>query len=462
MILTISTTHQPNGDLGYLLHKHPDKLQTFNLSFGKAHIFYPENSQEKTSCSLLLDINPISIIRNKKGQSLSMQDYVNDRPYVCSSFMSTAISQLLGSALNGRCNDRPEIVKKAIPLTLHLATVSAKGGIDAINKCFEPLGYEIEAKSFLIDENFPEWGESNYFELTLKNTITLKDALSHLYVLLPVLDKSKHYYITKEEIEKLLEKGENWLKNHPNSEYIIYSYFKKKRSLGKDAMSQLMAEEEDQKEVKNEIEINPIIEEKRVSLHELRLNRVLEEVKKSNAKTVIDLGCGEGRLIQKLLTESIEKIVGLDISYQSLEIAKKRLKMNLMGQSQLDRIELIHGALTYCDERMKGFDCATLVEVIEHVDENRLDTLAKVVFDYAKPTSVILSTPNVEYNILYDNLHEDKFRHNDHRFEWSRKTFENWANSVAKIYDYTVIFDGIGDEQENVGTPSQLAVFTKK
>ncbi len=463
MLLTISTTYQPATDLGYLLHKHPDKVQTFKLNFGKAHVFYPESNEQKSTFSLLLDINPISIVRDRKKEALSMADYVNDRPYVSSSFMSTTITKVLGTALNGTCNDRPELVKQAIPLEVNLSAVSAKGGISAIEKVFAPLGYEIEAKGFLTDEKFPEWGESNYFELTLKNTITLKDLLTHLYVLLPVLDNNKHYYISRDEIEKLISKGGDWLQDHPAKNYIIRRYFKKKYGFGNEAfdrLNQLKAEEENNEEENTEPEE---VKEKRISLHNQRLNLVTEEIVKSGAKTVVDLGCGEGKLMQRLIPiNGISKIIGMDISFQTLQVAKRRLHIENMSKVQQERIQLIHGALTYRDHRIEGFDCATLVEVIEHLDEPRLEALERVVFEFAKPKTVLLTTPNGEYNIMYENLVGGLFRHNDHRFEWSRKEFKEWAFRVATTHGYDVTFENVGEEDKDVGAPSQMAIFRLK
>jgi 3' terminal RNA ribose 2'-O-methyltransferase Hen1 len=219
MILNITTTRFPATDLGYLLHKHPDKFQTFELSVGNAHVFYPEKGINKTTVSLLLDIDPIDLVRGTKnlsGDGFTLGQYVNDRPYVASSFMSVAISKVFSSALNGKCNEKPELVDEKLPFEVTISVVPApKGGETLIRKLFEPLGYEVELTKHILDEKFPEWGDSKYFSLKLKNQLTTKELLSHLYVLIPVLDNDKHYYICEDEIEKLLQKGEGWLKDHP-------------------------------------------------------------------------------------------------------------------------------------------------------------------------------------------------------------------------------------------------------
>ena len=117
MLLTISTTHNPATDLGYLLYKHPDRFQSFDLSFGSGHVFYPESSESRCTACLMLDVDPVEMARGRRrGDNSVLAHYVNDRPYVASSFMSTAISQLFGSALAGRCKDRSELVEQPLPL----------------------------------------------------------------------------------------------------------------------------------------------------------------------------------------------------------------------------------------------------------------------------------------------------------------------------------------------------------
>ena len=242
MLLTISTTHQPATDLGYLMHKHPDKVQEFKLSsYGKVQIFYPEATLEKCTLALLLDINPLILSRGNqhRNNSFPLQPYVNDRPYVASSFMSHAFSRVLSSALDGHCEDRPELVKTPIPLTVTISVISAKGGQKAIHQLFEPLGYQIEAIPYRLDETFENWGNSTYFTITLQNTVTLSACLRHLYLLMPVLDGDKHYWVGQMEVDKLLEKGEGWLPQHPAKEWITKRYLKYQKSLSNRAMKLL-------------------------------------------------------------------------------------------------------------------------------------------------------------------------------------------------------------------------------
>jgi len=461
MLLNITTTHKPATDLGYLLHKHPDKLQSIDLSIGKAHIFYPESSDEKTTVALLLDIDPIDMVRgnrNFSGKRFSLGQYVNDRPYVASSFMSVAIAKAFSTAMNGKCSKKPDLVKIKMPFEIDISVLPApKGGELLIRKMFEPLGYKVELERHILDEQFISWGDSKYFTLKLRHTITLQELLSHLYVLIPALDNDKHYYVSQNEIEKLLEKGKGWLSEHPEKEQITKRYLYNLHSLSRQALERLN-EDVNSDELQAEKETEDV--KRKETLHQQRLSLVLEKLKESGAQSVLDLGCGEGKLIRMLLKQKqFNKISGMDVSYQELTRCKDRLHWEEMAPRQKERINLFQGALTYRDKRLEGFDAAAIVEVIEHLDENRLKSFERVVFECAKPKTVVLTTPNGEYNVLFENMEADTMRHSDHRFEWTRNEFETWANQVANTNNYKVQFLPIGEEDEKVGAPSQMAIF---
>lgn len=218
--------------------------------------------------------------------------------------------------------------------------------------------------------------------------------------------------------------------------------------------------------IENEEEVSPndqVKEEKKISLHQQRLNKALDELKLSGAQSVLDLGCGEGKLLKLLMKEAqFDNIVGMDVSYRTLEIAKVRLNYERLPQKQKERLRLIHGSLTYRDKRLKGFDAAAVIEVIEHLDLSRLASFERVVFESARPLTVVITTPNAEYNVKYEALSEGAFRHSDHRFEWTRAEFERWASGIATKYNYEVRFEPIGDWDEEVGAPSQMGVFKIK
>ena len=377
MLLTISTSHKPATDLGFLLHKHPDRCQTFELSFGQAHVFYPASTAERCTACLLLDVDPVRLVRGKGDWKGGLLDqYVNDRPYVASSLMSVAIAQVFGSALAGRCKDRAELVETPIPLAARLDVLPVRGGEELLQRIFEPLGYAIAAQRHPLDEQFPEWGDSPLFTVNLEQTTTLSALLQHLYVLIPVFDLRKHYYIGQDEVEKLFSKAGGWLADHPERELIARRYLARRPGLARQAIARLVAEESprelDDDDAPDAASTGEA-EQREQSLHEQRLGAVLAVIRASGAKRVLDLGCGEGKLLRQLLADrQFTQIVGMDVSIRSLEIAHRRLKLDRLPDRQRERIRLVHGALTYRDQRLAGFDAAAVVEVIEHLDPARL------------------------------------------------------------------------------------------
>ncbi|AMR26543.1 3' terminal RNA ribose 2'-O-methyltransferase Hen1 [Hymenobacter psoromatis] len=514
MLLTISTTHQPATDLGYLLHKNPARLQSVEITGGQAHVFYPEATAERCTAALLLDLDPIGLVRGRDGapgEGFALEEYVNDRPYVASSFLSVALSKAFGTAMNGTCKDRPALPAEALPLAITVAVVSAPGP-DWPRRLFEPLGYEVETDAYPLDPTQPEWGDSQYYTLHLRHDgLRLQDVLTHLYVLLPVLDNDKHYYVDQNEAEKLLHRGGDWLPRHPERGFITRRYLRYRALYVNPALARLLETEEvvddpsadpslpdplsrgegepdDSQELteqKSELEklkleaSSPSPQERglggevpaggkvptegdqRLSLHDQRLQQVAHEIYQLAPKRVLDLGCGEGKLLRLLLRQpKIEYILGMDVSHQALARAAVRLHLAEMPPRQRARLNLIQGSLLYRDDRLAGFDAAALVEVIEHLDPGRLAALEAVVFGHARPAHVFVTTPNADYNQRYERLAAGTFRHADHRFEWSRAEFAAWATAVAARHGYQVRLVGMGEEMEGVGAPSQMAVFT--
>lgn len=464
MLLTITTTQSPATDLGYLLHKHPAKCQKFDLSFGCAHVFYPEADDARCTAALLLDVDPIGMVRNRRGprgDRGTLGQYVNDRPYVASSFLSVAIAQVYGSALGGRCKDQPELIDQCWPLEARLAVVPCRGGEAFLRDLFEPLRYEVSAQRHVLDAKFPDWGDSSYHTVTLRSERPLKELLAHLYVLIPVLDNDKHYWVGDDEVEKLLRFGEGWLTNHPQKEQITRRYLKHQPSLARQAIARLIAEEiPDADNLDEPRDQEEEAAEEKISLNEQRLGTVLSVLDNSGAKRVIDLGCGEGKLLRELLkNRAIEQIVGLDVAHRALEMAANRLRLDRLPPIQRRRIELIHGSLMYRDERLAGFDAATVVEVIEHLDPPRLSAFERVLFEGAKPKLVVVTTPNREYNVMWESLPAGQMRHHDHRFEWTREEFQDWARRIADRFGYDVRFLPVGPEDAEVGPPTQMGVF---
>ena len=333
MLLTVSTTHRPATDLGFLVHKNPGRFQSFKLPFGRADVFYPEAESHRATVALLLNIDPVGLVRPKPGAPKGggwLEQYVNDRPYVASSHLSVAIAKVFGSALAGTSRDRPDLAERAIPLEARIPVVPSREGADLIGNLFEPLGYAVGIEGCPLDERFPEWGPSPYFSVRLAATTRLRDLLAHLYVLLPVLDDHKHYWVGDDEVAKLLRFGEGWLDGHPLRELISRRYLKHQRGLVDQALVQLLdagptdpgatAIRHEQAEKQLETPLR---------LSEQRMQAVLDALRSLGAAKVLDLGCGEGRLIGSLLSEpSVRSITGIDVSLRALATARRRLRLD--------------------------------------------------------------------------------------------------------------------------------------
>ncbi|WP_105968648.1 3' terminal RNA ribose 2'-O-methyltransferase Hen1 [Streptomyces geranii] len=477
MFLTISTTgtaERPATDLGYLLHKHPDNAQTFSTSYGTAHVLYPEASAERCTAALLLEVDAVALVRRGKGKGrggapdAALAQYVNDRPYAASSLLAVALSAVFSTAMKGQCRAKPELPGETRPLRVEVPAVPARGGADLVRQLFAPLGWTVTAEPVVLDPEFPEWGDSRYVRLVLESeSLTLAEALRHLYVLLPVLDDAKHYWVAPDEVDKLLRAGEGWLAEHPEQKLITSRYLSRRWSLTREAMERLelvrLAETDDSEveEIDNAVEEETETEERPTPLAVQRRDAILAALRASGAARVLDLGCGQGQLVQALLKDpAFTEIVGVDVSMRALTIASRRLKLDRMGERQAARVQLLQGSLAYTDKRLKGYDAAVLCEVVEHLDLPRLPALEYAVFGAARPRTVLVTTPNVEYNVRWETLPAGHSRHSDHRFEWTREEFRAWATTVAERHGYEAEFVPVGPDDPEVGPPTQMAVFT--
>ncbi|GHD89023.1 3' terminal RNA ribose 2'-O-methyltransferase Hen1 [Streptomyces naganishii] len=505
MFLTITTTgtpERPATDLGFLLHKHPDKAQAFSTSHGRAHVLYPEAATDRCTAALLLEVDAVALVRRGKGKGragapdATLAQYVNDRPYAASSLLAVALGNVFSSAMRGVCAARPELPSRVRPLRIEVPALPARGGPALVHRLFEPLGWRVTAEPIALDGEFPEWGDSRYVRLVLESeSVTLAQALRHLYVLLPVLDDAKHYWVSSDEVDKLLRAGEGWLPEHPEQKLITSRYLSRRWSLTRQALERLelvrLAEADDSEveEIDNAVpaetetgtdaetgtETGPGTEtgteagtgteteadEKPTPLAVQRRDAILAALQEAGAARVLDLGCGQGQLVQALLKDvRFTEIVGVDVSVRALTIASRRLRLDRMGERQAARVELRQGSLVYTDKRLKGYDAAVLSEVVEHVDLPRLPALEYAVFGAAHPRTVVVTTPNVEYNVRWESLPAGHVRHGDHRFEWTREEFRAWAGAVAERHGYGVRFEAVGPEDPEVGAPTQMAVFT--
>ncbi|GGO20756.1 3' terminal RNA ribose 2'-O-methyltransferase Hen1 [Microbispora bryophytorum] len=505
MLLTISTTLRPATDLGFLLHKHPDRVQEFEQSSGMARVFYPEAGEDRCTAALLLEIDPVRLARSRGSSSpdFSLGQYVNDRPYAASSLLASALADVFRTARTGRCASRQALADGPIPLEIGLPALPCRGGADLAHRLFGPLGWEVGAEAVPLDPGFPEWGESRYVRLALRGNVRLADALNHLYVLLPVLDDAKHYWLAGDEVDKLVRAGEGWLAGHPDKGLITRRYLGRRWALTRAAFARLAELGDDVEEsLDPPVEEEPGAEavsddrpadeprdnlsdkpgdkpedkpgdqpedkpgdgagEERVPLNTLRREAVVAVLREVGARTVLDLGCGSGQLLSALLADpAFAKVAGMDVSARALAMADRRLRTDRMPDAKRARLELFQGSLTYTDARLAGYDAAVLMEVVEHVDPPRLPALERVVFGTARPAHVIVTTPNVEHNVRYELLAGAR-RHPDHRFEWSRAEFARWVAGVCETYGYAADVRPVGEDDPEVGPPTQMAVFSRR
>jgi 3' terminal RNA ribose 2'-O-methyltransferase Hen1 len=473
VLLTITTTLDQATDLGFLLHKHPDRVQRFEQSFGTAHVFYPDAEDRHCTAALLLDVDPVKLVRTRgRGTpDFSLGQYVNDRPYAASSLLASAMANVFRTAMRGRCDSRPGLAESPIPLEIVLPALPCRGGPGQAERFFGPLGWDVSAVPVPLDPEFAEWGDSRYVTLTLTGTLRLADALNQLYVLLPVLDDAKHYWLAPDEVDKLIRAGAGWLAAHPVRGAISRRYLANRRGLVRTALGRLAdaedAPEEELDPVQVEEEPTPTEDEaqkeKSVSLAEHRLQAVVHALRDENARRVIDLGCGSGKLLARLLKDDFfSEVSGTDVSHRALSHAWRRLRWNDRPRRENDRVrDVFQGALTYADERFGGYEAAVLMEVVEHIDPPRLSAVERVVFGHAAPRVVVVTTPNAEHNVRYDGLAPGAMRHSDHRFEWTRAEFRAWADRVAAAHGYRVRHVPVGDDDPEVGAPTQLGVFSR-
>jgi 3' terminal RNA ribose 2'-O-methyltransferase Hen1 len=459
MLMTITCEGPHAQDFGFLIHKNPASVFERQLAFGRVTLFYTENMPERASVALVFDIDPVSLVRDG-NRAAALEQYVNDRPYVASSFTSVAIREAFSSALAGKSKDRPDLVARPLPLRASVPAVHARGDVAIVERLFSPLGYEVAVQHRQLDERYPAWGDGELVSLEIAGVQTVHDLLSHLYVLLPVLDAAKHYYIGEDEVQKLLAHGAGWLEHHPEKTLIANRYLKHRRGLVHDALSQLTI---GQPEVDADEQAREDALEAAPRLHDARIAAVVAALRDAMppVRRIVDMGCGEGRLLQALLPDpAFTELVGVDVSTAMLAIAEKRLNLERLPIAVRDRVRLIQGSVLYRDQRLEGYDAVTLVEVIEHIAEERLDVVRAVVFGRLRPRMVVMTTPNAEYNVRFPTLPSGRTRHADHRFEWTRDQFMTWCEEAIP-FGYSVRHGHVGLEDPVVGPPTQMAIFER-
>ena len=463
MLLTLRTTHAPATDLGYLLHKNPARAQSFDLSFGQAHVFYPEVTRRRCTAALLLDVDPVALVRGpaRRGADAGA---VRQRPPVCRLLVPErrarpGLRQRPGRALQGAARNWPR--RRCRWKRAGSRPQPGRGRVSCA-ACSSRWATPSRRKPTRWTPTFPDWGDSPYFSVTLTGTVRLADLLTHLYVLIPTLDSGKHYAIGDDEVEKLIRKGEGWLAAHPEKETIVRRYLKAPALAGAGRPGAAHAGRGAGGR-RGRGAARPRGRGRRAQDQPARAapGRGPGGAERRAARSACwTWAAAKGACWSLLLQErQFTDILGMDVSYRSLEMAQDKLRLDRLPPMQRER-DHAHARLADLPRRAAGrLRAAAVVEVIEHLDPPRLAAFERVLFEFARPKTVVVTTPNVEYNPKFETLPAGQFRHKDHRFEWTRAEFQSWADGICERFGYTARFLPIGPEDAEVGAPSQMAVF---
>lgn len=482
MYFSLTSIGPAAADLSFLLRKHPDKVQRFDLPTGVATVFFPESSAERAEMTMVLTVDPIELIRNKSirhGAGFPLGQFVNDRPYATTSLVSHAVAKVFSSAMTGGLASDPEAPFRRTDITLRLPALPVVAhrelaGADLVRALFEPLGWTIAATPLPADPQHPEWGDSRYLDVTLSAHTTVADALRQFCALVPVVTDAQHYWVSSNQAEALVRLGtligseasseppadlasRSWLAGHSLAELIVRRYLVHQRDLVDECWALLGGLPDAEGETGHAEKVT----QRAPRLADLRSAAIHAQLSGLGATSVVDMGCGEGALLRVLSRDaSFRRLIGTDVDSRALRRAAESLNLFDADERLRDRVQLLHSSATYRDDRLKGADALVLMEVIEHLDADRLPTLVDTVFGFTRPGHVLVSTPNIEYNAFYPTPFETGYRHSDHRFEFTRAEFEEWASGIGEAYGYTVRFAGIGEADPEHGASTQMAVFT--
>lgn len=439
MLLTLSTTYQPATDLGYLLHKNPFRAQAFQVSFGKVYVFYPEARETQCSASLLVDLDLTGLIQERRifpRDRYISSPYLTDLPFCASAFLSSAIAQVLGTAMIGQSRERPELAKMPIPLKAEIMLLVSKEE-SRFAQIFEPLGYTVSVQKNLNQPaSIPLY---SYYTLILEKECLLSELLSHLYVLLPIFDLEKHFWFRDYELDRFLQRGEGWLEKHPHYKSIVKSYERQPGSPLERAVTRILGDTlQEEKET-----FNPFASAQESPLLE-KLTQILKELR---AKKIVDLRCREGHLLKRLSVEpTFEEIVGMDISSEMLE--KSRVYLHLEEEQQGSKVRLIHGSLIYHDKYLQDFDTVVLVSALPYHEKEKRSRLEKILFEYTHPEHLVFA-----HSVFR------KMSPNENASDWTQEQFQQWGQEITKQFPYTVTFSSL---ENSAPQTQQIAVFSKK
>lgn len=446
MQLTIRATGDNVKAISYLVSKNPENLYERNQKGHLVRMFYSKFADKELEMTVFVTPDPLELMQNKSN-SFDITHYINDREFAVSSIFCSFIRSALGTALNGQPKEEyAQWVGHEFPFVLELGPVASTLSDQQLKDLFEPMGYQVDIERPEIHYSFQLKESSTVRTLTLTGYQTLQNSLRHLFVLIPVIDNYKHYFIDEKEIEKLERYGDGWLEEHPMREMIYRQAlrFKEIYSLVESPNTEEKPEE-------------PV---RKVRLNEMRYEKIVETAKLLKPNSIVDFGSGEGKLAVQLgFINGVQEVLAVEPSQAATLKAVKRFE-KVKDRSSFIEPTTLWGSLFYYDERLKGKDLIILCEVIEHIDAQRLPKAFDTILNLYAPESLIITTPNQEYNEIYDM--EDHFRHDDHRFEWTRQEFQEWCKARNHLDLYELEFSGIGEENLNQGFPTQMCVFKRK
>ncbi|MFF2588046.1 3' terminal RNA ribose 2'-O-methyltransferase Hen1 [Peribacillus butanolivorans] len=446
MQLTIQASGDNVQAISYLLSKNPSNLYERNHKGHLVRLFYSKFTETELEATIFVTPDPIELVKGNSN-SYDINHYINDREFAVSSIFCSLIRSALGTALNGQPKEEhTEWVNHPFSFQFEFGPVVSSLSDNQLKDLFEPIGYEVMITRPEIEYSFQIKDKSSARYISLKGMKTLQDGLRHLFVLIPVIDNYKHYYIDEKEIEKLERYGDGWLKDHPMRDYIYRQSLRFKEVYS-------IVENRKPEEKKEE-------KESKVRLNDLRYEKIVDTVSQMNPRSIVDFGSGEGKLSVRLgFVEGIKEILAVEPSQTAAIKALGRFE-KVKNKEKFVVPETLWGSLFYYDERLKNKDVIILCEVIEHIDEYRLPKVLDTILHNYQPNALIITTPNREYNEVYDK--EDVLRHNDHRFEWTRAEFRQWCTERNHRDIYSLKFEGIGEEHDTYGYPTQMCVFERK
>lgn len=446
MLLTINCEGPDAMDLSWLLHKRPNRFQAFNLGYGKAFVFFTEYSQNSCTACLLLEIMPDALNDLCKSKDGEFQ-YVNSRQYLSSSLLAGAIGKAYSSAIKGTCQDKPDLVGKKHGFKVRINNFSCRLNPIFIDRIFSPLGYQIEWRNIQINDEYCTGGFI-CGDLQLSIDATLQEILSHLYILLPVFDRQTHFWLDESQLQKFIRHCQGWLGRHPEKRLIINEYFGPVSELKYRLMKHFGV-------------IRPLADKSRTpTFNQMRRSAISDVIAASGAKTIIDLGCGDGSFVFSLHGQNrYEKLAGMDASAQNIENARKKFDSPFFHRRKSP--EFFIGSITYRDKRISGYDAVILSEVIEHFEPERMDGVMRNILGEARPKLFVMTTPNKAYNQEFPFLEAGEFRHPDHRHEFGEDEFISFCEKYAAVFGYDLEISHVGVELSRIGSPTFMGIFKK-